>query len=114
MPAEVISLCEYRKEKHGKEKCRDEKGRGRASVHNIEDQRRLRASREHVESLKGRGFPEDMHIGPDEPGEDFNGGLFSGLLGVNLSLDNPDFPYALQPKKKDMDWVKGIIEDEGD
>jgi hypothetical protein len=70
--------------------------------------RRLRSARKSGDRLKGLGYPDDFGFGPDEPGEDF------GTLFYNLSLDNPNFPYAGDPlpEKDGMDWVKGIMDDE--
>lgn len=108
MSAKVTNLAEYRKKKPVEEKSSDEGCKG--EVISLCDARRLKASREAGDRLKGLGFPDDHLIGPDEPGEDF------GSLLLNLSLDNPNFPYEPHsspiPKREDMDWVKGIINDE--
>lgn len=106
MPAEVINLCESRRKKPVEEKSSD--ADSSAEVISLCDARRLRSARKSGDRLKGLGYPDDFGFGPDEPGEDF------GTLFYNLSLDNPNFPYVGDslPKKDDMDWVKGIMDDD--
>jgi hypothetical protein len=106
--ARVINLCESRRKKRGGEKSSSVDGS--AEVIDIADARRLKAARKSGESLKGRGFPIDMDFGPDEPGEDFG----SPLLGINLELDNPNFPYITRPPKENMNWLYLVMEDEKD
>lgn len=111
MPAEVINLCDYRKEKPEGEKSSGEKDRG--EVVSLCDRRRLKQSKPAGERLKGMGFPEDLNFGPDEPGEDFGNGLFSGLLGLNLRLDNPNFPHLHpDPPKEKRHWLDKFLKDE--
>lgn len=94
MPAQVISLCDYRKKKGARKRSRDEKGSDKADVVHIGT---FKASK----SLMGRGFPDDFFFGPDDAPEDFGlSGLFSGLSGMNLSLDNPNFPYEPEDDKE--------------
>lgn len=69
MPAEVISLCDYRKKKGVKGKSKGERGPGQ--VINLKDGKTAKISKAHGESLKGRGFPDSYNPGPDEPSEDF-------------------------------------------
>lgn len=107
MSAQVFSLCEYRKRKPVEEKSSD--ADSSAEVISLCDARRLKSARKSGETFKGTNFPLDYLVGPDEPGEDF------GSLLMNLSLDNPNFPYAeekLLPPKSDMDWITSIMDDE--
>lgn len=96
MPAQVISLCDYQKKKGARKRSRDEKGsdKVKAPVIHIGT---FKANK----SLRGRGFPDDFFFGPDDAPEDFGLiGLFSGLSGMNLCLDNPNFPYEPEDDKE--------------
>lgn len=42
-----------------------------ATVINLEEYRRKKADEKSERSLRGRGFPKDFHLGPDDLGEDF-------------------------------------------
>jgi hypothetical protein len=71
MAAEVLDLTDYRKSKRGKRKLRSARKAGTAEVIDFTHEARKRDAGKHVDSFKGRGFPEDYNPGPDEPSEGF-------------------------------------------
>lgn len=64
MAAKLFDLTDYRRRKPVGSRSRS--GR-EAEIFDIADARRMRAVRKSAESLKGRGFPDDLNFGPDEP-----------------------------------------------
>ena len=68
-----------------------------AKVISLCDYRRNRDAEKRSKNVRGLGFPDDFtpFLGPDDMPEDF------GILGLNLSLDNPNmhhqnFPFPVQ------------------
>lgn len=114
MAAKVIDLTAYRKSKRGKRKSKNENVVDSNEIGDLCHQRRLKAVRKSGEALKGRNFSRDLMnqiFGPDESPEDF------GLLGPNLCLDNPNFPYHADENTSVEDanqWIDNILDDERD
>jgi hypothetical protein len=87
MAAKLIALTDSRRNKPVRKKLKVAKG---TDILSLCDARRLNKCKESGESLKGRGFPLDHLVGPDEPSEGF----------------------GFMPPQENMNWLKRIMEKE--
>ena len=94
MAARVIDLTGYRKSRYARRRLRIARGPGSDKVLSLCDARRLKKSSEAGKRLRGRNYPDDFLIGPDEDPYGLTGFTISGLNWCG-------FPMPVLPPKKD-------------
>ena len=76
MAAKLIDLTDYQRNRPGRRKLKIASGPGSSKVLDLTEKLRVKRYGNPGKSLKGRGFPIDMNVGPDENGMDLLTGGF--------------------------------------